>query len=130
MEQRKDEATTPILEEEVELGELIPIEWLRKPLWIRVLLGSVGVLCIALGFVGWLMPVIPGFMLIPLGVVLLAATSRWCARRLNRLERRLSERTRRFIRHPVHWMEARLPGDWKRKTRRRKTKKLAERSQP
>ncbi|MDX9975931.1 MAG: hypothetical protein RBU21_23335 [FCB group bacterium] len=113
--------------EENTLGDLIPVEWVRKPLWIRLLLGTIGVVLVAVGMIGWLMPVIPGFVLVPFGLILIAAMSRWCARRINRLDRRLPERTRKFIHHPVHWVEARLPGDWKRKERRPLRQKRAER---
>lgn len=135
--QQEPAPSTCNVEENI-LGDLIPVEWVRKPLWIRLLLGTAGLVLVAVGMVGWLMPVIPGFVLIPFGLILIAAMSRWCAKRINRLDRRLPERTRRFIHHPVHWVEARLPGDWKRKQRRplrqmraeRLARKLARKSAP
>lgn len=128
MEKPQHETPAPTCDvEENTLGDLIPVEWTRKPLWVRLLLGTIGVVLVALGMIGWLMPVIPGFVLVPFGLILIAAISRWCARRINRLDRRLPERTRRFIHHPVHWVEARLPGDWTRKERRPPRRKRAER---
>jgi len=102
-----------------EFGPLIPPEWLRLPWYVRISLGVLGVVFVVLGLLGWLMPVIPGFFLVPVGVVLIAASSKGCARLLNRLDKRLSPRMRGFLHHPVYWVEGRLPDRWQRKMLRR-----------
>jgi len=57
--------------------------WLRRgapvrPLWQRIVYPLSGLVLVAVGMIGWLLPVIPGFPLVPLGIPLLFAFSqRW-----------------------------------------------------
>lgn len=113
-----------------ELGELIPMEWVRRPWYVRLVIGLIGVVFIALGILGWLIPVIPGFFLVPVGVILIAASSAWVARHVNAYEGRLSPRTRRAIHHPVHWVEARLPARCRRYFVRRPRRKRRLKKEP
>ncbi len=86
-----------------EFGDLIPYEWTQRPLYRRVIAGVLGALLIVVGLVGWLVPVIPGFFLVPIGILLIAATSKWCAKCVNALERKLPYRVRRLLHRHHTW---------------------------
>ncbi len=82
------------------MPDFIPHEWTERPLYIRIPLAILGVILIGVGLVGWLMPVVPGFVLMPIGVVLLAASSKWWTKTVNALERKLPPRVRGWLHHP------------------------------
>jgi hypothetical protein len=80
----------------------------RHPFWLRVVfMGAAGV-CLALGVVGWLIPVMTGIPFYAAGLVFLGLASDRTRRFINRMERRLSENTRRRIRRVI----AKIPGRW------------------
>lgn len=72
---------------------------------VRRLLSLVGgVLCILLGVVGWLVPVVTGLPFYALGILLLGMASRRFRRLVNRAERRLPPGARRALRRALrHW---------------------------
>ncbi|HKA62816.1 MAG TPA: hypothetical protein VKH83_10350, partial [Methylomirabilota bacterium] len=72
---------------------------------------AAAVLCFAAGVVGWLIPVVTGLPFYAAGLVFLGLASERVRRWVNRLERRMAERTRRRIRSFL----ARLPGSWLRR---------------
>lgn len=80
----------------------------RRPFWLRVLFLAAALICFVAGVVGWLIPVITGIPFYAAGLVFLGLASHRTRRLINRLERRLSENTRRKIRR----MLARIPGRW------------------
>ena len=47
----------------------------KRPMWQRLVLPILGLLLIAIGIVGWIIPIIPGFPLIIIGIPLLFAFS-------------------------------------------------------
>jgi len=73
-----------------------------------------GVLCLGLGIVFAFSPVVPGFVFVLAGLVLLSTRSAWVAHRLDRLELVC----RRWV--PLRW----LPGD------RRGTAQAIQREEP
>jgi hypothetical protein len=87
--------------EHEELPDLIPHEWTQRPFYVRFVLALLGIVLIVLGIAFWLMPVIPGFFLTPIGVVLVAASSRTVANWVNACDRRLPMRFRRILHHPL-----------------------------
>lgn len=64
----------------------------------RVLLAGLGVLCMGLGVVGWLVPVITGVPFYVAGLLLLGKASPWFAHQINRLEAHLPVKLRRALR--------------------------------
>ena len=83
----------------------------RHPFWLRILFLAISVVCFAAGVVGWLIPVVTGLPFYAVGLVFLGLASERVRRWLNRMERRLAERTRRRIRSVL----ARIPGSWLRR---------------
>lgn len=83
----------------------------RHPFWLRILFLAGAVLSFAAGVVGWLIPVVTGLPFYAVGLVFLGLASERVRRWLNRMERRLAERTRRRIRSVL----ARIPGSWLRR---------------
>jgi hypothetical protein len=83
----------------------------RYPFWLRIIFLAAAVLFFAGGILGWLIPVVTGLPFYAVGLVFLGLASERVRRRVNRLERRLSEGTRRKIRGFL----ARLPGAWVRR---------------
>jgi len=75
------------------------------PLWRRVICAFAGAALVVAGFVGLVMPGIPGFILLVPGLVLLAVASRMLTHWINAGERRLPEPWRRGLRR----MAAKLP---------------------
>lgn len=80
----------------------------RHPFWLRVVFLGAAVVCFALGVVGWLIPVITGIPFYAAGLVFLGLASDRTRRFINRMERKLSEKTRRRIRRVI----AKVPGRW------------------
>ena len=62
----------------------------------------------ALGVVGWLIPVITGIPFYAAGLVFLGLASVRTRRFINRMERKLSETTRRRMRRII----GKVPGQW------------------
>jgi hypothetical protein len=90
------------------LPDLLRAQDGRHPFWLRVVFLVAALLCFAGGVVGWLIPVITGIPFYAAGLVFLGLASDRTRRFINRLERRLSEGTRRRIRRFI----ARIPGRW------------------
>ncbi|MGH7350105.1 MAG: hypothetical protein ACREI6_08800 [Candidatus Rokuibacteriota bacterium] len=81
------------------------------PFWLRAVFLVAALICFVLGVVGWLIPVVTGIPFYVAGLVFLGLASDRTRRFINRQERRLSENTRRKIRHLI----AKLPGRWVRR---------------
>lgn len=80
----------------------------RHPFWLRVIFLGTALLCFVLGVVGWLIPVVTGIPFYVAGLVFLGLASDRTRRLINRMERRLSENSRRRIRRVI----AKVPGRW------------------
>ncbi len=80
----------------------------RHPFWRRVLFLAAALICFAAGVVGWLIPVITGIPFYVVGLVFLGLASDRTRRFINRMERRMSEKTRRKVRRLI----AKIPGRW------------------
>jgi hypothetical protein len=78
------------------------------PFWLRIIFMGAALVCFALGVVGWLIPVITGIPFYAAGLIFLGLASDRTRRFINRMERRLSESTRRKIRRMI----AKVPGRW------------------
>lgn len=91
-----------------ELPDLLREQDGRHPFWLRIVFLTLALVCFALGVVGWLIPVVTGIPFYAAGLVFLGLASDRTRRFINRLERRLSEGSRRKIRRLI----ARVPGRW------------------
>jgi hypothetical protein len=91
-----------------ELPDLLRQQDGRHPFWLRLVFLALALVCFVLGVVGWLIPVVTGIPFYAAGLVFLGLASDRTRRLINRLERRLSESTRRKIRRLI----ARIPGRW------------------
>ena len=91
-----------------ELPDLLREQDGRHPFWLRAVFLAIALVCFALGVVGWLIPVVTGIPFYAAGLVFLGLASDRTRRFINRLERRLSESTRRKIRRLI----AKVPGRW------------------
>ncbi len=94
-----DEA--PTLPAPGELEDLLRIPPVARALWLRVLLAVGGLLFVALGVVGWLVPVISGIPFYLVGFLLLGMSHPPLGHWLNRKERRLPPRVRLALRPRV-----------------------------
>jgi hypothetical protein len=72
-----------------------------RPLWLRGLCLAGALVCLVLGVVGWLIPVITGIPFYLAGLVLLAIASDGARSAINRLERGLPRRTRWTLRRAL-----------------------------
>ncbi|MGH7299342.1 MAG: hypothetical protein ACREKQ_08765 [Candidatus Rokuibacteriota bacterium] len=81
------------------------------PFWLRGVFLVAALIFFALGVVGWLIPVVTGIPFYVAGLVFLGLASDRTRRLINRMERRLSENTRRKIRRLI----AKVPGHWVRR---------------
>lgn len=79
-------------------GDLFPPPAHRSSAFRRTLTGTLGVLCIVLGTILGILPIVPGFPLIAVGILLLVASSEPSRRALNRVEHRLPTGARRILR--------------------------------
>lgn len=80
------------------LGDLLP-EWrVPLPLWKRSLYIFLGIVCLVLGVVGWLVPVITGIPFYVAAVAFLGASSRLARRCINWGDRKLPLRARVLLR--------------------------------
>lgn len=84
--------------EEPELPDLLKPGREGRPAIVRVLLLLAGLLFLALGVVGWLLPVMTGIPFYAVGIVLIAGVSVTVRRWINGWERRLSRGKRRALR--------------------------------
>jgi hypothetical protein len=80
----------------------------RHPFWLRLVFLGAAFVCLVLGVVGWLIPVITGIPFYAAGLVFLGLASDRTRRFINRMEHRLSENTRRRIRRVI----GKVPGRW------------------
>ncbi|HUW61260.1 MAG TPA: hypothetical protein VMZ06_09660 [Candidatus Bathyarchaeia archaeon] len=69
------------------------------PLWLKVLLVLAAIVCMVLGFVLWLIPVITGIPFWIIGFIILAAVSDKFRKLINRLDHKLPARARIALRH-------------------------------
>lgn len=69
------------------------------PLWAKILLVLAAIVCMILGFVLWIIPVITGIPFWIIGFIILAAVSDKFRRLINRLDRKLPTRARIALRH-------------------------------
>ena len=83
----------------------------RHPFWLRVIFLAAALACLAAGVVGWLIPIVSGIPFYAAGLVFLGLASDRTRRFINRLERRLAERTRRKVRRLL----AKVSGAWLRR---------------
>jgi hypothetical protein len=90
------------------LPDLLRAQDERHPFWLRVIFLGAAVVCFALGVVGWLIPVITGIPFYAAGLVFLGLASDRTRRFINRMERKLSEKTRRRMRRII----GKVPGQW------------------
>lgn len=81
-----------------ELPDLLPPSRRKLPLWQRLLYLVLGLLCLALGILGWLLPIVTGIPFYLLGLWLLGLSSGRARRWINRGERRLPYRVRLLLR--------------------------------
>jgi hypothetical protein len=93
-----DQATHTASAPEEELPDLFPEGRPPPPLWKRVLLGVGGVMCLALGFVGWIIPIVTGIPFYIAGAAMLASASPRGRAFLNRMDRNLPHRIRLILR--------------------------------
>jgi hypothetical protein len=80
----------------------------RHPFWLRLVFLGAALVCLVLGVVGWLIPVITGIPFYAAGLVFLGLASDRTRRLINRMEHKLSENTRRRIRRVI----GKVPGQW------------------
>ena len=73
----------------------------RHPFWLRAVFLVAAVVCLALGVVGGLIPVVTGIPFYAAGLVFLGLASDRTRRFINRMERKLSENTRRRMRRII-----------------------------
>jgi hypothetical protein len=82
-----------------EVSDLLPIHRHSRPLWLRLLCFVGAIICLVMGVVGWLIPVVTGIPFYAAAVVLLAVASDRTREWVNALERRLPHDTRISLRH-------------------------------
>lgn len=93
------------------LADLIKVEGPERGVWKRAGLALVSLVLFALGFVGWLIPVVTGIPFYVLGLVALGMASKPVARLVNAWERRLPLRLRLLLRPRRHGQQTRPHGD-------------------
>jgi hypothetical protein len=82
-----------------ELPDLLPVDGRHRPLWLRLLCLAGALVCLALGVVGWLVPVVTGIPFYAAAAVLLAIASDRARLSINALERRFPYRVRVLLRN-------------------------------
>ncbi|MDO8303257.1 MAG: hypothetical protein Q7T18_08445 [Sedimentisphaerales bacterium] len=74
-----------------------------RPLWQRLVYPLIGVILIILGIIGWLMPVVPGFPLIIIGIPWLACFhprfELWVRRQMHRIGHAIMQKIRSAKHH-------------------------------
>ncbi len=84
-----------------EMQDLFPPPRVKASLLVRAMFGTIGVVLILLGVVLGVLPVVPGFPLVAVGIVFLVAAGESSRRMVNRGERHLPKFVRRLIRRAV-----------------------------
>ncbi|MBM3988533.1 MAG: hypothetical protein FJ294_11335 [Planctomycetes bacterium] len=84
-----------------DLPDLLPERDNGYPTWKRTALFTAGCVCMVLGVIGWLVPVVTGIPFYIAGLALLGLASVRAARAINGLERRLPRRARLLLRRAV-----------------------------
>ncbi|MBM3989732.1 MAG: DUF454 domain-containing protein [Planctomycetes bacterium] len=84
-----------------DLPDLLPERDSGYPTWKRTALFTLGCVCMVLGVIGWLVPVVTGVPFYIAGLVLLGLASVRAARAINLLERRLPHRARLLLRRAM-----------------------------
>ena len=79
------------------------------PLWLKVLLVLAAIVCMLLGFILWLVPVVTGIPFWLIGFIILAAVSDRFRRLINRLDHKLPTRARIALRHARDRIHHRRP---------------------
>ena len=69
------------------------------PLWLKAILVLAAILCMILGIIFWLIPIITGIPFWILGFIILATVSDKFRKLINRLEQKLPTRARIALRH-------------------------------
>jgi hypothetical protein len=95
-----------------ELPDLLRPPEDRRSKWVRVVYLLGAVLCLLLGVVGWLVPIVTGLPFMVAGIILLSMGSPAVLRWINRIERKLPLQWRHALRAAL----ARIPSE---KLRRR-----------
>ena len=71
----------------------------NRPLWQRIIYPLVGLVFIIIGIIGWLMPIVPGFPLIIIGLPWLACFNArfelWIRRHMRRIGQGILKKFRR-----------------------------------
>lgn len=88
-------------------GELFPPPLHHASRIHNGMVGTLGVLCILVGVVLGILPIVPGFPLIAVGVLMLVASSEHSRRFINRSERRLPGSIRTLLRRIVRRNQSR-----------------------
>ena len=101
-------------EHEAELPDLIPEPREGRGVGMRLVLALLTVVFVALGIIGWLIPVVTGVPFYVLAAITAGMASRRVARWINARERRLPLKWRRRLR-PKLWRE------WRRKLKEEET---------
>ncbi len=83
----------------------------HRHLWLRLVYGLAGLVCVAAGIAGWLIPVMTGLPFYAAALVFFGLASDRVRRGINRLERRLAETSRQKLRRTL----AKVPGRWVRR---------------
>jgi len=87
---------------EDELPDLLDVPGTKPALWKRLLFLSIGVVCVVLGIVGWIVPVMTGIPFYIVALVYFARASERMRLGINRLERKLPRKLRVSLRR---WQE-------------------------
>lgn len=84
--------------DDVEIPPLLHLRDEPRPLWQRVVFAVGAGICMVLGVVGWLVPVVTGIPFYVAGAVLLGMSSPSVGRRINAWEAKLRPRVRLLLR--------------------------------
>jgi hypothetical protein len=84
-----------------ELPDLLPPPAQRRSFWLRALYIVGAIVCLALGVIGWLIPVVSGLPFYAAGLLLLGMASTCVAEWINHHERRLPHGVRQRLRRWV-----------------------------
>jgi len=80
---------------------LLRIRKTQRSFLTRVLLVGGAILCLVVGILGWLVPVVTGIPFYVLGLILLGMASSGVRNRINRAEARLPPRWRKLLRDGI-----------------------------
>jgi uncharacterized membrane protein YbaN (DUF454 family) len=81
-----------------ELPDLLQEDGVNRSVWTRLGLVVAAVVFLALGVIGWLIPIISGIPFYVAGLVMLGMASRRVAHQINRAERHLPYKVRKILR--------------------------------